>query len=58
MEKKKTKKIAWKKKKKKKLHGKKKKQKKLAWKKKSGLHACTNQLLFFRFINLFLFFQK
>jgi hypothetical protein len=49
---KKTKKIAWKKK----LHGEeKKKTKKIAWKKKI---ACTNLLLFFRFINLFLFFQK
>ena len=48
--------------KKKKLHGKKnqkklhgKKKRKIAWKKKI---ACTNLLLFFRFINLFLFFQK
>ena len=42
------------------MHGKKKRKiawekNKIAWKKKI---ACTNLLLFFRFINLFLFFQK
>ena len=47
-------------KKKKKLHEKKKKKKKIAWgkKKKKKKNACINQLLFFRYTNLFLFFQK